>query len=239
MTSETAPIIVAIQSDGAVYHTSLKFLDCSGLKVSRQNCRRYTATIPFMSGVSVLFQRGADITGKVEDGSADLGILGHDRFLEIRREDGPAASIIENLGFGSCLLAIGVPDSWIDVSSVADLADVSGEFRAKGETIRIATKFPRLVERFLLKNGVSHFSLVESSGTLEVAPEMGFADIIVDITATGTTMRENQLKLIHGGTVIESEACLIGNTESLLRPGIHSIGEAFVSTIRAYMGSGQ
>ena len=68
---------------------------------------------------------------------------------------------------------------------------------------------------------------------------MGFADIIVDITATGTTMRENQLKLIHGGTVIESEACLIGNTESLLRPGIHSIGEAFVSTIRAYMGSSQ
>ena len=239
MTSETAPIIVAIPSDGALYESTLKFLDSCGLKVTRENSRRYTATIPFMSGVSVLFQRGADITGKVEDGNADLGILGHDRFLEIRREDGPAASIIENLGFGSCLLAIGVPDSWIDVSSVADLADVSGEFRAKGETIRIATKFPRLVERFLLKNGVSHFSLVESSGTLEVAPEMGFADIIVDITATGTTMRENHLKLIHGGTVIESEACLIGNTESLLRPETHSIIEDFVSTIKAYMVSNQ
>ena len=96
MTSETAPIIVAIPSDGALYESTLKFLDSCGLKDTRENSRRYTATIPFMSGVSVLFQRGADITGKVEDGNADLGILGHDRFLEIRREDGPAASIIDN-----------------------------------------------------------------------------------------------------------------------------------------------
>ena len=239
MTSDISQMIIAIPSDGALYESTLKFLDVCGLRVNRENSRRYTATIPVMGGVSILFQRGADITGKVEDANADVGILGYDRFLEIRREDGSTKLLIENLGFGSCLLAIGVPDSWIDVSSFADLADVSAEFRAKGETIRIATKFPRLVEIFLLKNGVSHFSLVESSGTLEVAPEMGFADIIVDITATGTTMRENNLKLIHGGTVIESEACLIGNSESLLRPGIQKLADDFVSKINKYMDSRQ
>ena len=68
---------------------------------------------------------------------------------------------------------------------------------------------------------------------------MGFADIIVDITATGTTMRENNLKLIHGGTVIESEACLIGNSESMSRPGIQKLADDFVSKINKYMDSSQ
>ena len=89
------------------------------------------------------------------------------------------------------------------------------EFRSQGRDLRIATKFPRLVERFLLKNGVNFFSLVHSSGTLEAAPVMGFADIIADISSSGTTMRENRLKQIHGGSILRSEACLIANRKLL------------------------
>ena len=81
--------------------------------------------------------------------------------------------------------------------------------------LKIATKFPRMVERFLLTNGISHFSLIESSGTLEVAPAMGVADIIADITASGTTMRENALKTINGGVILESEACFIVNYRTI------------------------
>ena len=81
-------MIIAIPSDGALYESTLNFLDVCGLRVNRENSRRYTATIPVMGGVSFLFQRGADKTGKVEDANADVGILGYDRFLEIRREDG-------------------------------------------------------------------------------------------------------------------------------------------------------
>ncbi len=193
---------IAIPSDGALYDPTLTFLRSCGLPVVRGNSRRYTALIPTLPGASVLFQRTSDITLKVEEGSADIGVVGYDRFLEVRREGGAAGVVIDSLGFGGCELVLGVPDSWVDVSSLADLADLSMEFRSQGRDLRIATKFPRLVERFLLKNGVNFFSLVHSSGTLEAAPVMGFADIIADISSSGTTMRENRLKQINGGSIL-------------------------------------
>ena len=126
--------------------------------------------------------------------------------------------------------------SWIDVGSIADLADIAVEFKNNGNSLRIATKSPRLVERFLLSNGISNFSIVESSGTLEVAPAMGFADIIADITSSGTTMRENHLKTIAGGTVIESEACLIANGKLAVENSIKGkVAETFVRIIRAHL----
>ncbi len=206
---------LAVSSDGALYEPTLAFLRDCGIGVRRTNQRRYTAEIPSLPGISVLFQRGADITPKVEEGSADIGIVGHDRYLELSREGGDTNVVIESLGFGQCELVVGVPDSWVDVTSLADLVDLSVEFRQDGGDLRIATKFPRLVERFLLGSGINFFSLVQSSGTLEVAPAMGFADIIVDITESGTTMRENRLKTILGGSIMASEACLIGNRRVL------------------------
>jgi ATP phosphoribosyltransferase len=206
---------LAIPSDGALYEPTQTFLRSCGIGVSRTNLRRYTAEIPAIPGVSVLFQRSADITPKVEEGSADMGIVGLDRYLEMRREGGTTNVVIEELGFGRCQLVIGVPDSWVDVTSVADLADLSMEFRRDGRDLRIVTKYPRLVERYMLSNGVNFFSLVHSSGTLEAAPAMGFADIIVDISESGTTMRENRLKTISGGSILTSEACLISNRRLL------------------------
>ena len=227
---------VAIPSDGAMYEPTLLFLDACGLRVNRANSRRYVADIPFLPGLDVLFQRSADITSKVEDGTADLGLLGHDRYLEMRNEDGPSKVVMNDLGFGGCSLALGIPDSWIDVGSIADLADIAVEFKNNGNSLRIATKSPRLVERFLLSNGISNFSIVESSGTLEVAPAMGFADIIADITSSGTTMRENHLKTIAGGTVIESEACLIANCKLAVENSIKGkVAETFVRIIRAHL----
>ena len=227
---------VAIPSDGAMYEPTLLFLDACGLRVNRANSRRYVADIPFLPGLDVLFQRSADITSKVEDGTADLGLLGHDRYLEMRNEDGPSKVVMNDLGFGGCSLALGIPDAWIDVGSIADLADIAVEFKNNGNSLRIATKSPRLVERFLLSNGISNFSIVESSGTLEVAPAMGFADIIADITSSGTTMRENHLKTIAGGTVIESESCLIANGKLAVENSIKGkVAETFVRIIRAHL----
>ena len=229
---------VAIPSDGAMYEPTLLFLDACGLRVNRANSRRYVADIPFLPRLDVLFQRSADITSKVEDGTSDLGLLGHDRYLEMRNEDGPSKVLMNDLGFGGCSLALGIPDSWIDVSSIADLAEIAVDFKNNGNSMRIATKSPRLVERFLLSNGISNFSIVESSGTLEVAPAMGFADIIADITSSGTTMRENHLKTIAGGTVIESEACLIANDRLAVDNSMKGkIAETFVRIIRAHLDS--
>ena len=210
---------LAVPSDGALHDPSLTFLRSCGIGVLRTNMRRYTAAIPSLPEASVLFQRTSDITQKVEEGSAEIGIVGLDRFMEMRSEDGDTGIVIENLGFGHCELIVGVPDSWVDVVSVADLADLAMEFREEGRDLRIATKYPRMVSRYLLNGGVNHFSLVQSSGTLEVAPAMGFADVIADISSSGTTMRENRLKPLSGGAILASQACLIANRRLLREDG--------------------
>ncbi len=210
---------LAVPSDGALHDPSLTFLRSCGIGVLRTNMRRYTAAIPSLPETSVLFQRTSDITQKVEEGSAEIGIVGLDRFMEMRSEDGDTGIVIENLGFGHCELIVGVPDSWVDVVSVADLADLAMEFREEGRDLRIATKYPRMVSRYLLNGGVNHFSLVQSSGTLEVAPAMGFADVIADISSSGTTMRENRLKPLSGGAILASQACLIANRRRLREDG--------------------
>ncbi len=228
----------AVPSDGPLHEPALVFLRACGMGVARTNVRRYVAEIPSLPDVTIHFQRASDIVSKVEEGTADVGIVGEDRFLESRQEAGRTAIIIDRLGFGHSEMVIGVPDSWVDVASLADLADLSMEFRDEGRDLKVATKYPRLVERFLLRGGVSYFSLVPASGTLEAAPAMGYADIIADITETGVTMRENRLKTIVGGSIMSSEACLVANRpavaadEQKLRTA-ESIVERIESHLRA------
>ena len=234
----TTVLRLAIPSDGALYESTLLFLRACGIGVLRPNLRRYTAEMPALRDTTVLFQRASDIPRKVEEGSADVGIVGLDRFLEMQRDAGDSGVVIDKLGFGHCELVLGVPDSWVDVTSLADVTDLSVEFRDEGRDLRIATKSPRLVERFLLRGGVSYFSLVESSGSLEAAPAMGFADVIADISSTGTTLRENRLKTIQGGSILTSEACLIANRAILTSdPSKLDVARSLVDLIEAHMGS--
>jgi ATP phosphoribosyltransferase len=209
-------LTLVIPSDGDLHDSSLNFLKACGLNVVRPSARRYTAVIPSLPGVEVLFQRTADITQKVEEGSAELGITGLDRLIEYRNDEQRVVPIIENLRFGRCEFVLAVPDSWLDVTSVADLADLALEFRQNGKQLRIANKYPRLLQRYLFARGINYFTLVPASGTLEAAPAAGYADLIADLTATGVTMRENGLKTLDEGTVLVSQACLIGNPELLL-----------------------
>lgn len=227
-------LTLAIPSNGALHEPSLQFLESCGIGVVREGARKYTGEIPAIPDLTVHFQRASDITGTVEVGRADLGIVGRDRFIESQVDEGNTVILLEGLGFGRSELVFGIPDSWIDVTSLADILDLSLEFRKQGSDIRIATKYPRSVERFLLHNGINYFYLTYSSGTLEAAPAMGHADIIADITSTGSTMRENSLKTILGGSIMKSEACLIGNTY-LIKQNSSKIEQAadFVGRVEA------
>ena len=230
---------LALPSDGDLYDPSLAFLKSCGASVDRPSARRYMARIPTLPGVTVLFQRTSDITQKVEEGSAELGITGLDRYLEYRHEASPVMPIIENLGFGNCELVLAVPDSWLDVGSVDDLADLALEFRQEGRQLRIATKYPRLLRRFLYSKGINYFSLVQASGSLEAAPAAGYADLIADITASGATLRENRLRTVEDGTFLVSQACLIGNRELLeMSPGCFRLARAMLEIMEGYLRAG-
>ena len=225
-----------LPSDGDLHQPTLDFLRGCGLPVRRPNARRYTATVPAIPGVEVLFQRTADIAGKVEEGSAELGITGLDRLLEYREDERRAAILVENLGFGRCDLVLAVPDAWLDVTSLADLADLALEFRQQGKQLRIATKYPRLLSEFLYDRGINYFTLAPASGTLEAAPIAGYADLIADLSATGTTLKENRLKTLEDGTVLSSQACLLANTDRLAdSPPTRELARGFTEMIEAHM----
>ena len=206
-----AALRLILPSDGDLHEPTLKFMAACGLPVLRPSARRYTANLPSLPGVEVLFQRTADVTQKVEEGSAELGITGLDRYLESHGDEGPAATLIDDLQYGRCDFVLAVPDSWLDVVSVADLADLALEFHQRGKQLRIATKYSRLLRRYLFDRGINYFTLMPASGTLEAAPAAGYADLIADLTSTGTTLRENHLKTLEEGTILASQACLIGN----------------------------
>ena len=210
---------IALPSDGELYESTLAFMNACGLAVSRPNSRRYIGTIPAIPGVEVLFQRTADVAQKVEEGSAELGVTGLDRVLEYRNDEARASVLIEDLEYGGCEFVMAVPNSWMDVTSLSDLVDLALEFRQEGKQLRIATKYPRLLRSYLFQRGINYFTLVPASGAMEAAPAAGYADLIADVTATGVTLRENQLKTLDEGTILASQSCLIANPVLLAASG--------------------
>jgi ATP phosphoribosyltransferase len=199
----------AIPSKGSLYDDALAFLESSGMKVSRPNPRQYTARIKSLPNVEVLLHRPADIVQKVAAGDVDVGITGLDLLSELASDDPNVVVADEDLGFGGVDLVLAVPEAWVDVQSWHDLADLAAEWAAEGRQLRIATKFPNLVRAFCYRQGINVFTLVDSQGATEAAPALGYADLIADITETGTTFRENRLKIVAGTTILRSQACLI------------------------------
>ncbi len=227
---------LVIPSDGELGEPTMRFLASCGVKVNRPNSRRYTGSIPSLPGIDVLFQRTADITTKVEEGSAEMGITGLDRLMEYRHGDDAVIPVMEDLGFGGCDYVLAVPDSWLDVTSIDDLADLALDFHERGQQLRIATKYPRLLRRYLFERGINYFTLVPASGTLEAAPIAGYADLIADLSATGTTLRENRLKTLDGGTILSSQACLIANPSALTGcPADLELARSFTEMLEAHL----
>lgn len=205
---------LALPSKGAIAEPTYDFLKESGLKVNKPNPRQYTGHLPALPGLSVLFQRVKDVAYKVADGTAHLGITGYDVIEEHDSDD--LIVIKDALGYGHCALMIAVPETWVDVETLPDLVDVALDFREeKRRNLRVATTYPHLTRRFLHANGIHHFTIVKAEGAIEAAPTIGYADIVVDLTQTGTTLRENHLRPLPDGVIVESQACLIGNKRAL------------------------
>ncbi|MBN1564150.1 MAG: ATP phosphoribosyltransferase, partial [Anaerolineae bacterium] len=175
-------IRIALPSKGRMEVETLDFLAECGLKVHKPNPRQYTATIPALPNVLILFQRAWDISTSVASGDVDLGITGYDTFMETVNGGREGIVIIhDELGYGECSLVLAVPEDWDDVQVTADLN--------RRTPLRVATKFKNSTARFLQDNGVADVRVVGADGALEAAPLVGYADFIADITSTGTTLR--------------------------------------------------
>lgn len=205
---------IALPSNKELLDDSLSFLSSAGIRISRRS-RSLSAPVSGVPDAVALFQRSVDIPAKIDEENVDIGIVGLDRYLESAHEDGDTVVLLDDLGFGQCQLMLAVPEAWVDVSSVYDLADLSVTFREQGKELRIATKYPHLTQDFLYRQGLNYFTLVSAAGAMEAAPLMGYADVITDIVETGTTLRENRLKTLADGRILSSQAVLIGNLRTL------------------------
>jgi len=105
-----------------------------------------------------------------------------------------------------------VPESW---ETITDIEHLYQKQKLQKCPLRVATKFPNLTEAFFSEKHDFEFQLIQAEGTLEIAPTVGYADIIVDLVSTGTTLRDNRLKPLSGGEILCSEACLIANKARL------------------------
>lgn len=210
----TENTMLGLPSKGAIAEPTLNFLRDCGLRVHKPNERQYTGSVPAVPGLGVLFQRVKDVLYKVSDGTVQLGITGFDVVQEFPHPD--LVVIHPSLDYGHCKLVVAVPESWVDVESMDDLREVANDLRRDQQRdLRVATTYSHQTRQFLHASGIHHFTLVRAEGAIEAAPTIGYADVIVDLVQTGTTLRENHLKPLDDGTIVESQACLVGNLPAL------------------------
>lgn len=205
---------IAIPNKGRLSEDVFDLLQRAGLSISKQEKRKLYASTQD-GNYSIIFVRTQDIPSFVSDGVTDLGITGYDVTQETEAE----VDMIYKLNFGGCKMVIAAKED----SPYNKPEDVP-------ENVKIATSFPNITKKYFEKLG-KKVHVIEVSGATEVTPQLGLADIIVDITSTGSTLKSNKLKII--GEILDSTAIVIG------RPGILESEknkiDAFVRAIKSAM----
>lgn len=189
-------ITIAVPSKGRISEPSLKILDKAGLGL-KDNSNRKLISATFNRNIDVMFARASDIPKFVENGIVDMGITGYD----LIKESNSDVERLVDLNFGKTSLVIASPED-SEINSSKDLTD----------DMIVATEFVNLTRQYL--DGLNlKCDIVELSGSTEVAPAIGIADVITDLTSTGETLKMNHLKVID--TIIDSSIYLITNKEAL------------------------
>jgi ATP phosphoribosyltransferase len=207
-------VSLALPSKGRLKEQALEALERVSLPVVQPaDQRRYRARIDSRDDIEVVFLSASEIAGELGQGAVDLGVTGEDLVRESRADWDARMEIVARLGFGRAEVVVAVPDVWLDVDTMADLDDVAADFRHRhGRRLRIATKYWRLTQQFFSqKHGIQVYRIVESLGATEGAPAAGSADIVVDITTTGATLKANRLKVLDDGIILRSEACVVAS----------------------------
>jgi ATP phosphoribosyltransferase len=205
-------ITIALPSKGRMKDDASAVFERAGLKiVAVGNERSYRGRVEGMDGVEIAFLSASEISRELGNGSVDFGVTGEDLIREGLADADARVEFCACLGFGHADVVVAVPEIWLDVETMADLGDVAADFRARhGRRLAIATKYWRLTQQFFSsKHGIQLYRIVESLGATEGAPASGSADIIVDITSTGSTLVANHLKILSDGVILRSEACLV------------------------------
>lgn len=203
---------IAIQKSGRLNEKSVELLKNCGLSFDNYKSSLISPVSNFP--LEILFLRDDDIPEYVQDGIADIGLVGENVIAETKVD----VAYLQRLGFGKCKLKIAIPNQ----SAIQQLSDLNGK--------AIATSYPVILQNFLDKEGIkSDIKMI--SGSVEISPGLGLSDAIFDIVSTGGTLRSNGLKPF--ADVMSSEAILIGQKGEENNPLILELVQRIQSVLRA------
>lgn len=214
--------LFAIPSKGRLKDECFALLARAGLAVTPPAERSYETVISGLPGVRVILISASEIAERLARGDFHAGITGEDVMRErmgwlegagdhVSRQtiglNGPQR--IARLGFGPARLVVAAPQAWFDCTRMSDLSDIATEIRShQHRPLRVATKYMRLTRAFFARHMIADYRIAFSTGATEAAPASGLADVIVDITTSGATLRDNHLAVLEDGEILASEACL-------------------------------
>lgn len=229
------PLLLSVPSKGRLQENSFAFFAQAGLPVVQsRGARDYRGTVSGLDNAQVLFLSASEIAKELSLGNAHLGVTGEDLIREQIPDADARVLLLAPLGFGPANVVVAVPQAWIDVRTMADLDDVAAHFRAKyGRPLRVATKYVTLTRSFFALHGVGDYRIVESLGATEGAPASGTADVIVDITTTGSTLAANALKILDDGLILKSEANLVASLRADWNPAAREAARAILARFGA------
>ena len=220
-------ITIGLPSKGRLKDKAIEFFETNGLKIlQNEKERNYFATIRNKPNIKIIYLHAKEIIQRLGDGTLDVGISGLDLLNESEKNLQDTISTKKKLNFGGANLVVAVPDDWIDVQTIADLEEVAFDIRSKRNTrLRVATKYPNLTNNFLISKGVTQYKLISSLGATETYPFIGSSEIITDITSTGKTLGDNNLRVLKDGLILKSTACLFvaKKKASSLQPFLNSL----------------
>src|SRR5262249_45548121 len=158
--------------------------------------REYRGTVEGLDGIEIAYLSASDITAQLAQGAVHFGVTGEDLVREMIPEAEQRVVLLTKLGFGHANVVVAGPQGWIGVPNMTDPAGVAPASRLRrDQKMRLATKSLNLTRAFFAHNGISDYRIVESLGATEGAPAAGTAELIVDITTTGSTLAANGLKI--------------------------------------------
>lgn len=199
---------IAIPSKGRLREKSEDWFAGHDLQITqRGGVRGYQANIAGLEGSDARLLSAREIAESLIKGDLHLGVTGLDLLSELAADPEADFTVLQELGFGAANVIVAVPQAWLDVDSMTDLEAAGAAFRrTHGRRMRVATKYLALTRRFFAARSVGEYRLVESAGATEAAPLAGSAELIVDITSTGATLKANGLKVLQDGVILESQA---------------------------------
>lgn len=228
-------LILGVPSKGRLMEQTAEAFAAAGLTLRKTgNERGYRGEVVGYPDIDVAFISASEIAWYLKTGRVHLGVTGEDLVSEQMSDAASRVTFLKKLGFGRADVVVAVPDCWIDVRTMAELAEIALPFRrAHGRWYRVATKYLNITRRFFAAKGLADYRIVESLGATEGTPAAGTAELIVDITTTGTTLAANGLRVLDDGVVLRSEANLIASNAAEWSPVSREIMAEIVARMTA------